>query len=163
MDGFMPQVKPDDDHLVHLQIEDAFMESRGQTPGTQPIPPQGLGIFMQHMQMHIQAARQDANYWKQYGTQILPFEAKVKQTLAAIQKQQQGAQAAQGAVAHLRGGGVMPPGGMPGGGPPGGPPGMPAGMSAGGTPPNLPSLPQPGMPSAGVPPGPNGANGGLPS
>jgi hypothetical protein len=159
MDGFLPQVKPDDDHLVHLQIEDAFMESRGQTPGTQPIPPPSLGVFMQHMQMHIQAARQDANYWKQYGTQILPFEAKVKQTQAAMQKQQQAAQAAQGAVGHLRGGAVMPAGGPPGMGP-GGPPQMPPGMPAGGAPPNLPSLPQPGMPSAGAP-GMNG--GGLPS
>jgi len=148
-DGFLPQVKPNDDHLVHLQTEDGFIGWSGQNG--KPIPPAQLGIFMQHMQQHIEAAKANPNYWKQFGQQIQPFVAKVTQTMKGLQQQQQAGQQAAGAMANLRGGG---------------PPGMPPGMPTGGAvpaPAQAPMPPQPGMPAAGPPPmpGPNG-NGGLP-
>ena len=158
-DGFMPKVKPDDDHLTHLQICDAFVSSRGQQMGQPPIPPAGLGIFMQHMMNHVQAAKSDPMYWKQHAADIQPFIAKIQSTMKGIQAQQQ----ASAAMTNLRGGG--PPPGMPPG-----PPG--AGVATGGLPgagaPPVPTappnLPQPGMPSGGAPmPGPNGTGGGLPS
>jgi len=139
-DGFLPQVKPSDDHLVHLQICDGFINFKnGQG---QPIPPQGLGIFMQHMQMHIQAAQANPQYWKQHAQAIQPFIQKVAQTMKAAQAQGQAA----GAIANLRGGappgmGAGPGPGMLGPLPPAGP--MP------------PQAPVPGAPMAG-PPMPNG-------
>jgi hypothetical protein len=155
-DGFLPQVKPDDDHLVHLQMEEGFI-GWSQANG-RPIAPPQMGTFMQHMAAHIQAARGNPQYWKQYGAQIMPFIAKLKDTQKQLMQAQQAAQAAQGSLSALRGG--APPG-M--GGPPGAgamPPGMPSGAAvpkAAGPPPP----PQPGMP-AGVPAtSPNGA-GGLP-
>lgn len=142
-DGFLPQVKPSDDHLVHLQIEDGFINFKnGQG---QPIPPQGLGIFMQHMQMHIQAAQANPQYWKQHAQQIQPFIQKAAQTMKAAQAQGQAA----GAIANLRGGG--PPNLSPGGGSPIPPPALAP-----------PQPPMPGMPAAGPPmPNGNGAPGGL--
>jgi hypothetical protein len=150
MDGFLPQVMPNDDHLVHLETLDGFIKWSGQNQ--KPIPPPQLSTFMQHMQQHIQAAKANPNYWKQFGQQIQPFVAKVAQTMKGMQAQQQAA----GAMANLRGG--APPG-MGGG--------MPPGMPTGGAVPaaaKAPMPPQPGMPAAGAPPtpaGPNG-NGGLP-
>jgi hypothetical protein len=147
-DGFLPQVMPNDDHLVHLQTEDGFIGWSGQNG--KPIPPAQLGTFMQHMQQHIEAAKANPNYWKQFGQQIQPFVAKVAQTMKGLQQQAQAGQQAAGAMANLRGGG---------------PPGMPPGMPTGGAvpaPTQAPMPPQPGMPAAGPPmPGPNG-NGGLP-
>jgi|SRR5215475_305068 len=149
-DGFLPQVKPDDDHVVHLSTEDGFIGWKAQQG--QPIPPQALGLFMQHMQAHIQAAKADPQYWKAHAEQVQPFIAKVKQTMKGMQQQAQAAQNAQGAMAALRGG--MPPG-MPSGG-------------AAPLPPGVPNIPQPGMPAGAGPAGPpvlpsspNG-NGGLP-
>jgi hypothetical protein len=169
VDGFVPQVKPDDDHVIHLQTADGFMESRGPQTSSQPLGPQQIGPFMQHMQQHIAAAHQDAQYWKQHGQEILPFEQKVKQTMAAMQAQAAAAQKAQMTMQNLRGG----TGGPLAGGPPGMPPGggvVPGGSGAppgAATPPNIPqapNLPQPGQQTTGVPmPGPNGANGGLPA
>ncbi len=136
--GFLPQVKPSDDHAVHLQIEDSFITYR-QGQGA-PIPPQQMSIFMQHMAMHIQAAKQDPQYWKAHAQAILPFIQKLKST----QKQMQAAQAAQaqasGALANLRGG---PPSGMP--------PGMPSGGAVP-RPAAPPVPPLPGAPAAGQPP-----------
>jgi len=147
-DGFLPRVMPNDDHLVHLQTEDGFIKWSGQN--AKPIPPAQLGIFMQHMQQHIEAAKANPNYWKQFGQQIQPFVAMVAQTMKGLQQQAQAGQQAAGALANLRGGG---------------PPGMPPGMPTGGAVPaaaQAPAPPQPGMPASGPPtPGPNG-NGGLP-
>ena len=61
-DGFLPQVNPNDGHLVHLQIEDGFIGWSAQNG--KPIPPPRCRLFMQHMQMHIQAAKSNPQYWK---------------------------------------------------------------------------------------------------
>ena len=145
-DGFLPQVKPNDDHLVHLQIEDGFIGWSAKNQ--KPIAPAQMGIFMQHMAMHIQAAKSNPAYWKQHASEIQPFIAKMKQTQKAMQQSQVAQQQAAGAMSSLRGGA---------------PPGMPPGMPSGGAVPAAaapPAPPAPGMPAAG-PPSPNG-NGGLP-
>jgi hypothetical protein len=155
LDGFLPQVKPPDDHLIHLQIEDGFIGWSQQNQ--RPIPPPLMQTFMQHMQMHIQAARSDPQYWKQHAQQIQPFIQKVAQTMKGMQQQQAAQAQAQNAMGALRGG--APPG--MGGAPPGMPPGMPSGGAA----PPVPAPPMPGMPAGGPPPigagSPNGS-GGLP-
>lgn len=133
-DGFLPQVKPSDDHLVHLQIEDGFINFK-QAQG-QPVAPQNMGIFMQHMQMHIQVAKANPQYWKQHAQGIQPFIQKVQQTMKAAAAQQQAA----GAMANLRGGG--PPGMGPGGGGPG---------VMGPIPPQGPGVPQPPVPGGPMP------------
>lgn len=144
MDGFLPQVKPPDDHLIHLQIEDGFI---GWSQGNQrPIPPPLMQTFMQHMQMHIQAAKSDPQYWKQHAQQIQPFVQKVQQTLKGMQQQAAAQQQAGAAMQNLRGGGP-PPGMMP---PMGAGAGL-AGQGAPPTPPQGPAPPQPGMPAAGPP------------
>jgi hypothetical protein len=144
-DGFMPQVKPDDDHVIHLQTEDGFIGWRGQQGN--PIPPPQMQTFMQHMQMHIQAAKSNPQYWKAHAQQVQPFIQKVQQTLKGLQQAQMAQQQAAGAMANLRGGG-------------GGRPGM-----MGPTPPPVPGMappPVPGAPMAGPPvpqiPGGNGSN-----
>jgi hypothetical protein len=152
MDGFLPQVEPRDDHLVHLTIEDGFIGWSSQNG--KPIPPPLMQTFMQHMQMHIQAAKSDPQYWKQHAAKIQPFIVKVQQTLKGLQQQQAAQQQAAGAMANLRGG--APPGMPPG--PPGG---MPPGMPSGGAVPAAaapPMPPQPGMPAGAGPPIPNGSN-----
>jgi hypothetical protein len=158
MDGFLPQVKPRDDHLLHLQIEDGFIGWSQQNQ--RPIPPPLMQTFMQHMQMHIQAAKSDPQYWKQHAAQIQPFIVKVAQTMKGLQQQAQAQQQAAGAMANLRGG---PPPGM-GGAPGGMPPGMPSGgaVPAAAAP---PAPPVPGMPAGAGPSMPTGSpngSGGLP-
>ena len=153
IDGFLPQVKPRDDHLLHLQTCDGFMGWR--TQQGQPIPPGQIGIFLQHMMMHVQAAKADPQYWKMHAQQIQPFIAKIQATQKQLQQSALAQQQASGMLANLRGG---PPPGM--GAPPGTPPPMPAGMPTGGAPPPVPSPPQAGMPAA-IPTGGNGA-GALP-
>jgi hypothetical protein len=146
LDGFMPQPKPDDDHLVHLSNEEGFINFRQQQG--QPIPPQQLGLFMQHMQLHIQAARSNAQYWKAHAEQIQPFIQKVQDTMKGIQRQQMAQQQAQAGMAALRGGGLKP--------------GMPPGMPTGGAVPAAaapPMPPMPGMPAAGPPQSGNGSGG----
>jgi hypothetical protein len=147
LDGFLPRVMPNDDHLVHLQTEDGFIGWRGQQG--QPIPPQLMQIFMQHMGMHIQAARQNKQYWQQHGQEIMPFQQKMAQTMKQMQQQQMAQQQAGAAMANLRGGAV--PAQTASGS-------APAGMAPPPVPPSGPNLPQPGQPSAGVPTG----NGELP-
>ena len=142
LDGYLPKPKPDDDHVVHLSTEDGFINFKSQQG--QPIPPDQMGLFMQHMQLHIQAARSNAQYWKAHAEQIAPFIQKVQQTMSGLQKQAQAQQKAAAGMAALRGGGGGPPGG--GGGPPGAmmpqpPPG-----------PMPPQPPVPGAPMAGAPP-----------
>jgi hypothetical protein len=154
-DGFLPQVKPSDDHLIHLQIEDGFIGWSQQNQ--RPIPPAQMQTFMQHMQMHIAAAKQDPQYWKQHAAQIQPFIVKVQQTLKGLQQQAAAQQQAAGAMANLRGG---PPPGMPPG-----PPGMPPGMPSGGAVPAAaapPAPPMPGMPAGAGPPVPTGNGQNLP-
>jgi hypothetical protein len=155
-DGFLPTVKPDDDHVQHLQILSGFI-GWSQQQG-RPLPPPIQQIFMQHATQHIQAARQDAQYMKAQGPQIAQFATQ----LAQMQKQMAQAQAAQGqaqaALANLRGGGP-PVTGM-----------TPPGMTAGGPAPVAPPQPpQPGMPAGAgptMPPGgllPNPTNGSTPA
>jgi hypothetical protein len=144
LDGFLPRVMPNDDHLVHLQICDGFIQWRGQQG--QQIAPSLMPIFLQHMGMHIEAARSDAQYWKMHAAQIVPFQAKIKATQAQLQKAQAAQVQAQSAMAALQGGGT--------------PPGLPGGMSAPPTIPAPPPLPQAGQPVMG-PPMPEG-NGSMP-
>jgi len=151
LDGFLPQPKQNDDHVVHLGIEEGFINFRQQQG--QPIPGQQLGIFMQHMELHIQAARHNPQYWKAHAEQIQPFIQKLQQTMGAMQKQQVAQQRATAGMAALRGG---PP---PGIGAMGMPPGMPTG-AAGPPIPMVPAPPQPGLPAVGPPmPGGNGSAG----
>lgn len=149
LDGFLPRVLPSDDHAVHLQIEDGFIGWSNQNG--RPIPPPLMQIFMQHMQQHVAAAKQNPQYWKAHAQQIEPFIAKVQQTMKAMAQQQAAAQHAQGALGSLRG--ITPPAA-------GGP--MPAGMPTGGAPPPMPQPPQPGQPAGAGPAGPpmpaNGQN-----
>ena len=140
-DGFSPQVRPSDDHLVHLQICEGFIGWSAQNG--KPLPPPQLQMFTQHMAQHLQVAQADPQYWKAHVAQLKPFQQKVQQTLSMLQKQQEAQQQAQGALANLRGGGTMMPA----------PPGPQA----------PPQLPQPGSPMAGPPvPRIPGGNGGAP-
>jgi hypothetical protein len=154
MDGFAPQVTPDDDHLVHLQIMDGFINwsaKRGQV-----IPPDLLMGFMQHGQQHVQAGQADPAYRKQHAQDLQVFAQKIQATINQLQGPQQKVypMAQQGAavgLAKLRGG--APGGGagtLPGGPPPGGngvpPPAAP------------PPVPQAGAPAPNTAPNPvNGA------
>jgi hypothetical protein len=140
MDGFNPQVAPNNDHLVHCQILDGFL-NWNQGRGLQ-IPPDIMQGFMQHGMAHVQAARQDPAYMKSHGADIEQFASKfattMKQLQSMQQKQQQAASIAQTGLAHLRGGG--PPGTMPGGP-------APAGVSAPvAAPPAAAPPPMPGQP-----------------
>jgi len=149
LDGFLPQVKPNDEHVVHLTVCDGFIGWSAQQG--KPIPPPLMGTFMQHMSMHIQAAKADPQYWKAHAQQIAPFIAKVAQTAKQMQQAQNAQAAATGALASLRGSGRVP--------------GEAPALGAGGVPPvpdgaPPPAPPIPGQPSAGVPM-PNGS-GGLP-
>ena len=155
IDGFEPQVKPDDDHLVHLQMIDGFIGYKGQQGA--PIAPPQMALLMKHMGMHIGAARSDPQYWKAHAAEIQPFIQKMQDTMKGLQKQQAAQAQAQMGLANLRGG--APPG-MGGVSPPGG----------GGMMPNAPvpaappQAPAPGGPMAGQPNVPQvpGGNGNLP-
>jgi hypothetical protein len=140
MDGFLPRVMPNDDHLVHLQTLDGFIGWKGQQG--QPVPPQLMQIFMQHMGMHIQAARQNKQYWEQHAQEIMPFQAKMAQTMKQMQQQQAAQQQAGAAMANLRGGAI---GAQTASG------SAPAGMAPPPVPGAPPNLPQPGQPAAGPP------------
>jgi hypothetical protein len=159
IDGFLPPVKPSDDHVTHLQLMDGFL---GWAPknGIQ-IGPNILPTFMQHGTNHIQAARADAQYMKSHGPQIAQFATKIAQTQKWMQQQQMQAQAAQGqagtALGNLRAGAN----GMPGGAPAGAVAGAPAPVSPPGIPaPGVPSL-SPQMPPGGLPQSPT--NGSTPT
>jgi hypothetical protein len=152
MEGFLPQVSPNDDHLVHLQTADGYQGWLAQR-GT-PLAPDLLQIFMQHMMNHVQTARQDAAYMKAHGPDIEQFAAKIATTLKQLASQQQAGQMAQAGMNRLRGGNGAPP--TMSGGPP----------APGGGPNRLPPLagppapPQPGqVPSS---PAPNPTNGQAP-
>ena len=145
LDGFLPQVKPSDDHVAHLTVMDGFLGWTQKPENGVKVGPTVLPTFMQHGTLHIQAARADAQYMKAHGPQIAQFANKIAQTqkaMAAAQQQQQAVQQqAAGAMANLRGGG---PPGLTGGGP---------------SPVAPPMPPQPGVP-AGL--GPQMPPGGLP-
>jgi hypothetical protein len=157
MDGFLPPVKPNDDHVIHMQIGDGFIGWKAQHG--QPIPPDVMQIFMQHLQMHIQAARSNPQYMAAHGQDVISFEQKLKATQRQMQQQQQAQQKAAAAMAALRGGAGAPPGmppPVPGMAPgaPGMGPGMP-GAAGAMPPPPVPGAPPPPIP--GNPPaGPNG-------
>lgn len=149
-DGFLPQVEPTDDHVTHLTILFGYIGWTKQHG--QMLPPDVLDIFVQHGTMHVQAAKADAGYMKQYGPQILQLAAQLTQLQQGLAAQQAQAQQAQMAGAHaglamqrLRGGvPAMPPGAPAPPAPPGPPPpGMPAGAG-------------PQMPPGGIPTPPNG-------
>ncbi len=142
IDGFLPPVKPTDDHVVHLQTMEGFL---GWAPQNKMvIGPNVMPTFMQHGTNHVQAARQDAAYMKAHGPEIAQFATQIAATQKQLQQAQAQAQAAQAqagmAMANLRGGAN----GMPGGAPGGAAAGAPAPVSP-------PMVPQPGVPTVGGP------------
>jgi hypothetical protein len=158
-DGFPAQVKPNDAHVLHLQTLFGYLgwaQQHGQT-----IAPDVQGGFLQHGSQHVQAARSDPQYMKQYGAQIAQFAAQISQGQKAMQQQQAATQQAGMAMANLRGGappGMPPPGAPPGMPPPGAPPGMgmpPPGGAPGMPPPQPPPAPgtPPLTPTGALPPG----------
>jgi hypothetical protein len=155
-DGFLPQVKPSDDHVIHLQIWDGFLSWAPQHE--RALAPDIMDIFMQHGGMHVQAARQNPQYMKAHGPDIAKFAQKIAATQKGMQQQAAAQQKAGAMMGNLRG--TTPPGinGGPAGGPTGRPPAAP--------PP--PKPPQPGMPAGAgptMPPGglpPNPTNGAMP-
>jgi len=76
--GYPAPILPNDEHLTHLQVLDAFVRDQMQRPGG--IPPDRLPLMMNHGLAHVQAARQNADYMKRYGTQIAQFATKINQT-----------------------------------------------------------------------------------
>ena len=139
-DGFMPQVEPTDDHVIHLQILFGFLDWTQKH--NQQLPPDILDIFLQHGTMHVQAARQDPAYVKQHQVDVAKFASQLAQMQKGLQQQQMQAQQAQAqagmAMANLRGG--APPG-MGGSSPQMAPTGIPA----------PPMPPQPGQPAGAGP------------
>ena len=159
-DGFVPQPSPKDDHVIHCTMIEQFIQFRqgaspqpGASPPTPqpPIPPDFMGRLMEHGMMHVQMARQDAQYMKQHRQEIEQFAGKFTATMKQMQQQQAVAASAQTAMSNLRG---MKPAGMANGAP--GPvappmppqPGQPAGAG-------------PAMPPGGLPPNP--VNGSTPA
>ena len=153
VDGFLPEVKSDDAHLVHLQMLDGYLKWRPQH-GLPQLAPDVMSIFMQHGMNHIQMAKNDPQYWKQYGAQINQFAGMFKATLNQMQQMAQSQAGATQALGALRGGQM--PGGAPsrGGGVP---------MAAAPPPPPIAGQPAgagPQMPPGGLPPSPT--NGSMP-
>ena len=146
LDGFLPNVLPTDAHVLHLQTMDGFIGWAQQPQNGVKIGPTVLPTFMQHGMNHVQAARADAEYMKQYGPQIAQFANKIAATQKQMAQQQAAAQQAQTAMGNLRG---MTPAGMPGAPPAGGAPGPVA----------PPAPPMPGQPAGN---GPQMPPGGLP-
>jgi hypothetical protein len=138
-DGFPPPVWPEDDHVVHIQtIFGYFQFSQAHQ---RPIPPDLMMLYLQHAQQHVDAAKQNHQYFMGHAAQINQFASQIAQMVKGLQKQQMAAQQAGQAMGALRGG--APPGmGGPGmgGGPPA-PPGVGAPPSAGMVPPPMPSTP----------------------
>ena len=150
--GYPAPVRPDDEHVTHLSVHDAYVRDQMQRPPG--IPPDRLTMFMQHGMAHVQAARQNADYMKRYGVQVAQFASKIN----ATQKQLGQASApgvppgpaaapssgpARGAAAALapgatNGGAPQVPPGAP---PPGAVPGAPAGPIGPGGPPPVPPVP----------------------
>ena len=130
-DGFVPQPSPKDDHVIHCTMIEQFIQFRHRgppQPGAPPTPPQPpiapdfMGRLMQHGMMHVQMARQDAQYMKQNYQAIVQFQQKFQATLNQLQKQTQvQAQAASGDESAENSSG---PGNDAGGPPPGGTPPM---------------------------------------
>jgi hypothetical protein len=141
IDGYLPNVLPTDAHVLHLQTLDGFLGWTQNPANGVKIGPTVMPTFLQHATNHVQAARADAQYMKQYGQQIAQFANKIAQTQKGLQQQQAAAQQAQTAMGNLRG---MTPAGMPNGAPgPAAPPGPPQpGQPAG----NGPVMPPGGLP-----------------
>ena len=119
-DGFLPQAQVNDEHVTHCQILEAFIQFRQQKGP--PIPPDMMGILMQHGMQHVTLARADAQYMKAHRQEIEQFTSKFTDTMKAMQGQAAMQQKAQMTFANLRGGGPSPvaPPGLP-------QPGQPAG------------------------------------
>jgi hypothetical protein len=137
-DGFLPQVEPTDDHVTHLTILLGYLGWTKQHQ--QMLPPDVMDIFVQHGTMHVQAARADAQYMKQYGPQIVQLAGQIGALQKEMAQQQAAQQKAQMAMSNLRG---MTPAGMPGAPPP-----MPGGAPGPVAP---PAPPAPGMPAGNGP------------
>jgi hypothetical protein len=140
--GYPAPVRPDDEHVTHLQVHDAYIRDQMQRPGG--IAPDRLPMFLQHGMAHIQAARSNAEYMKQYGVQIAQFASKINATQRAIAQPPPG----------------VPPGpaATPASGPTRGAAAAMAPGGNGGVPPaNVPGAPQ--IPAPAAPVGPIGPGG----
>jgi hypothetical protein len=134
--GYPAPVKPDDEHVTHLTVLDAYVRDQMQRP--EGIAPDRLPLYMNHGMAHVQAAREDAAYMKQHGVQVAQFASKINATQKQLSQ-------------------APPPGVAPGpaGAPASGPTrGAAAAMGPGGNG-GAPTAPMP--PSGPVPSGPPGA------
>ena len=158
LDGFLPRVMPNDDHVIHLTVMDGFMGWTQNPANGIKIPPVVLPTFLQHGMDHIQAARQDPAYMKAHGPDIAKFANKIAATQKQMAQQQAAQAQAQTAMSNLRGGA---PAGMNGGAP-AMPPGAPAPAAPPAPPvPGMPAGAGPSMPPGGLPPNPT--NGSTPA
>lgn len=158
MDGFLPRVKPNDDHAAHLGILLGFIQWSQNPANGVKIGPTVLPTFLQHATNHLQAAHQDAQYMQAHGADIAKAAGQISAIQKGLQQQQAAQQQAGLAMANLRGGSLS-----------GTSAGVPNGVPAGTMPVAPPTLPPPGMPAGAgpvMPPGgmpPNPANGSTPA
>jgi hypothetical protein len=158
IDGFLPNVLPTDAHVVHLQTLEGFIGWTQNPSNGVKIGPTVMPTFLQHATNHVQAARADAQYMKQYGQQIAQFANQIAASQKQLQQAQAAAQQAQTAMGNLRG---MTPPGMAGGPPPASN-GTPAPVAPPGPPaPGVPAGNGPVMPPGGLPQNPT--NGSTPA
>ena len=150
LDGFLPRVMPNDDHVIHLTVMDGFMGWTQNPANGIKIPPVVLPTFLQHGSAHIEAARQDPAYMKAHGPDIAKFANKIAATQKQMAQQQAAQAQAQTAMTNLRGGAPAMPPGAPA---PAAPPGLPV--------PGVPAGAGPSMPPGGLPPNPT--NGSTPA
>jgi hypothetical protein len=148
MSGYPAPIAPNDEHVTHLQVMDAFVrDAMGRPEG---IAPDRLPLLMNHGMAHIQAARSNADYMKQYGVQIAQFASKIN----ATQRQ----------MAQAPAPGVAPgPANAPTSGPTRGAAAAvaPGGSNGGGPTPNIAGLP--GVPATAAPAGPIPPGAAVPS
>ena len=109
--GFPAEVRPTDNHVLHIQSGLGFLQRR-MTTG-EPVMPETIVLLHQHLGAHAQAAaKEQKDQWQQAAPQLAPglqmlaaaaqqAQAALQQQAAAIQQQQQIA-AAQQQVAAMQ-------------------------------------------------------------
>jgi hypothetical protein len=98
MSGFPAPVGPNDEHLTHLQVMDGFIGWQQSHGG---MGPDVMGLFINHGLAHVQAARSNAAYMRENGTQVAQFASKIAATQRAMQQQAQAAQAQEAGLQQL--------------------------------------------------------------
>jgi hypothetical protein len=113
LNGYPIQVKPDDNHGVHIQTGDGFIQRRMQTG--EPLTPEFVQLWLKHRQDHVTGAKQtkdpQAPLYQKEQNQMMQMVQKL-----AMQQQQQGPQPTSPGVMQQAGaqaGGGMPPMGSP--------------------------------------------------